>query len=161
MKKIIPYLWFDNQAEEAAEFYASIFQNSKVGKITRYTKTGFEVHHQPEGKAMTVEFELNGQKFIALNGGPDFKFTPAVSFLVPCETQEEIDYFWEKLSADPSAEQCGWLKDKFGLSWQITPIILSKMLQDRDKEKVERVTAAFLPMKKFNIAELQKAYEGK
>lgn len=303
MRKIIPHLWFDSQAEEAVKFYASLFEHSQVGKMTHYGKAGFEIHGQPEGKVMTIDFELEGQKFIALNAGPYFKFTPAVSFLVacqskgevdrlwkelsasgkalmaldkypfsewygwvedkyglswqimftgdtilkqritptlmfvgeqcgraedainfytsifhdakvghimrygknadpdqegtvthaaftlegqdfaamdsahehkfnfteaisfvvPCETQDEINYFWEKLSVggDPKAQQCGWLKDKFGLSWQISPTVLEKMLEDSDKEKVERVTSAFLKMKKFDVAELQKAYEGK
>ncbi len=160
-QKITPHLWFDSEAEEAAKFYVSIFNNSKLGVITRYGKAGFEVHGQPAGKVMTVEFELEGQKFIALNGGPVFKFNEAVSFLVSCEDQKEIDYFWEKLTAGGTIVQCGWLKDKFGVSWQVTPSILAEMLRDPDSQKVDRATKAFLQMKKFDIAALKQAFEGK
>lgn len=161
MQKIIPHLWFDDKAEEAANFYVSIFKNSKIGNVARYSKEGAKISGRPEGTAMTVTFQIEGQEFIALNGGPVFKFNEAISFLVNCETQEEIDELWEKLSADPKAEQCGWLKDKYGLSWQIVSSILGKMLQDKDKKKVARVTEAFLKMKKFDIEGLKKAYAGK
>ncbi len=161
MPKITLHLWFDSQAEEAAKYYVSIFRNSKIRGMTRYGKAGFEVHGQPEGKVMTVEFELEGQKFIALNGGPAFKFNEAVSFMVNCENQKEIDYFWEKLTEGGTIVQCGWLKDRFGVSWQVTPTVLAKMLRDPDQQKVDRVTNAFLKMKKFDIQALTRAYEGK
>jgi predicted 3-demethylubiquinone-9 3-methyltransferase (glyoxalase superfamily) len=159
MQKITSHLWFDKQAEEAARFYTSIFKNSKIGRITKYGREGFEVHKMPEGTVMTVEFELDGQKFVALNGGPIFKFNEAVSLMVNCENQEEIDYYWEKLSqgGDKSAQQCGWLKDKYGLSWQVIPTILPDLLNDRDRKKVDRVTKAFLQMKKMDIKTLERA----
>jgi predicted 3-demethylubiquinone-9 3-methyltransferase (glyoxalase superfamily) len=153
MPKITPFLWFDNQAEEAANFYASIFKNSKVGKITRYGEAG----PGPKGSAMTVAFELDGQEFIALNGGPHFKFTEAISFSVPCRTQEEVDKFWEKLTEGGQESQCGWLKDKYGLSWQINPTILGELLSDPDPQKSKRVMEAMLKMKKIDIAVLKKA----
>jgi predicted 3-demethylubiquinone-9 3-methyltransferase (glyoxalase superfamily) len=159
MQKITPNLWFDNQAEEAANFYASIFKNSNVGKVSRYGKEGFEIHKMPEGTAMTVEFQLEGQDFLALNGGPIFKFNEAISFIVDCETQEEVDHYWNNLSAVPESEQCGWLKDKFGLSWQITPRILGELMADPDKAKAGRVMNAMLQMKKLDIAALKKAAE--
>ena len=137
-KKITPCLWFDTQAEEAAKFYASVFKNSKIGKISRYGKEGFEVHGKKAGTVMTVEFELEGQKFLALNGGPHFKFNEAVSFQVHCETQQEIDYFWSKLAQDGEEGPCGWLKDKFGLSWQVIPQALPQMLMDENSEKAQR-----------------------
>lgn len=137
-QKIVPHLWFDRQAEEAAKFYTSIFKNSKIGKVSRYGKEGFEVHRMPEGTAMTVEFTFEGQNFLALNAGPVFKFNEAISFLVNCETQEEVDYLWKKLSAVPESEQCGWLKDKYGLSWQIIPKQLGEMLGDPDPAKAGR-----------------------
>jgi predicted 3-demethylubiquinone-9 3-methyltransferase (glyoxalase superfamily) len=160
--KISANLWFDNQAEEAAKFYTSIFKNSKLGRIIRYGKEGQEIHHRPEGTVMTVEFELENQRFIGLNGGPLFRFSEAVSFVVDCETQEEIDYYWEKLSAggDPSAQQCGWLKDKFGLSWQIVPADMDKMFEDEKSEAAARTMHAMLRMKKLDIAALEKAYRG-
>lgn len=161
MQKITPCLWFDNQAEEAATFYTSIFKNSKIGRMTRYGKEGYEIHGRPEGTVMTVEFEIEGQAFIALNGGPIFKFNEAVSFQVLCKTQEEVDYYWEKLSegGDPKAQQCGWLKDKYGVSWQIVPTILSEMVQDKDRKKSDAVMRVLLQMKKLDIATLKRAYE--
>ena len=163
IQKISPCLWFDNEAEEAAKFYTSIFKNSRMGRISRYGKEGFEVHGRPEGSVLTVEFELDGERFTALNGGPVFKFNEAVSFQVFCATQEEVEYYWEKLGAggDPDAQQCGWLKDKFGLSWQVVPTIMGEMMSDPDQAKRDRVMKAFLPMKKFDIKALQKAYEGR
>ncbi len=160
MQKITPCLWFDNQAEEAAKFYASIFKKSKIGNITRYGKAGFEIHGRPAGTVLTVEFQLEGQEFVALNGGPVFKFNEAISFQVHCKTQEEIDYYWEKLSegGDEKAQQCGWLKDKFGLSWQIVPTVLAKMLRDKDARRSERVMKALLQMKKLEIKTLKQAY---
>jgi predicted 3-demethylubiquinone-9 3-methyltransferase (glyoxalase superfamily) len=161
MQKIIPCLWFDNQAEEAATFYTSIFKNSKIGKVTRYGKEGYEIHGRPEGTVMTVEFEIDGQAFTALNGGPVFKFNEAVSFQVLCKTQEEVDYYWEKLSegGDEKARQCGWLKDKYGVSWQVVPTILSEMVQDKDRKKSDAVMRVLLQMKKLDIATLKQAYE--
>lgn len=161
MQKITPCLWFDNQAEEAARFYASIFRNSRVGRISRYEKAGQEIHGKPEGSVMTVEFELDGQTFTALNGGPVFKFNEAVSFQVYCETQEEVDHCWNKLSegGDKKAQQCGWLKDRYGVSWQIVPTVLPKMLQDKDAAKRERVMKALLQMGKLDIKRSREAYE--
>jgi predicted 3-demethylubiquinone-9 3-methyltransferase (glyoxalase superfamily) len=163
MQKISPCLWFDDKAEEAAKFYTSIFKDSKIGDVTRYGKEGYEIHGREEGTVMTAEFEIEGQKFLALNGGPIFKFNEAISFQVYCETQEEVDYYWEKLSegGDEKAQQCGWLKDKYGVSWQIVPIILIKMLKDKDSEKSQRVMKAMLQMRKLDISTLKKAYEEK
>ena len=162
IKGITSCLWYDKEAEDAAKLYCSIFKNSKMGKVTRYGKEGFEIHGQPEGKVMTVDFELEGNKFVALNGGPIFKFNESVSFQIHCETQDEIDYYWSKLTADGGKEsQCGWLKDKFGLSWQVTPAALIEMLTGSDAAAAQRVTKAFLQMKKFDLAALQRAYEGK
>jgi predicted 3-demethylubiquinone-9 3-methyltransferase (glyoxalase superfamily) len=157
---ITPCLWFDSQAEEAARFYTGIFKNSKIGKISRYTEAGHEVHGQPAGKVMTVEFEVNGQPFTGLNGGPHFKFNEAISFQIMCKDQEEVDYYWNKLGqgGDPNAQQCGWLKDKFGLSWQVVPTVLAQLMSD--PRKANRVMEAFLKMKKVNIAELERAAEG-
>ena len=152
--KITPFLWFDHQAEEAAEFYVSIFPNSAIGKIARYTDAG----PGPKGSAMTVAFQLDGQQFTALNGGPIFKFTEAISFVVHCETQQEVDELWERLSQGGQPGQCGWLKDKFGLSWQIVPIALMEMVQDKNPARVERVMKAMMQMKKLDIAGLEKAY---
>jgi predicted 3-demethylubiquinone-9 3-methyltransferase (glyoxalase superfamily) len=162
MPKISPCLWFDSQAEEAAKFYASIFRDSELGEITRFTKQGFEIHGQKEGTVLTAEFALEGMDFVALNGGPIFKFNEAVSFQVICDTQTEIDYYWSKLSdgGDAKAQQCGWLKDRFGLSWQVVPAILPGMLRDKDKTKAGRVMTAVLGMKKLDIAELERAYAG-
>ena len=157
MHKITPFLWFDGKAEEAAKFYVSIFKNSRIVGITRYGEAG----PGPKGSAMTVRFELDGQEFIGLNGGPQFKFTEAVSFSVDCKTQEEVDEFWEKLSEGGEQGQCGWLKDKYGLSWQINPTVLSQMLGDPDPEKSKRVMEAMLRMKKIDIKRLKQAYEQK
>lgn len=159
-QKITANLWFADQAEEAANYYTSIFKNSSIGRITRYGKEGFDIHHQPEGKVMTVEFELEGIKYFALNGWPEFKFNEAISFIVNCETQEEVDYYWNKLTqgGDPKAQECGWLKDKFGLSWQIIPTILDELISDPDAEKAGRVMNAMLGMKKLDIEKLQAAY---
>lgn len=160
-QKINPCLWFDTEAEDAAKFYCSIFKNSKLGTVSRYVDEGQEIHGKPAGSVMAVEFELEGQKFAALNGGPHFKFDEAISFQIACASQEEIDYFWSKLSAGGSEGPCGWLKDKFGLSWQVVPSELYAMLVDQDREKVKRVTHAFLRMKKFDIAALKRAFSGK
>ncbi|OLD13155.1 MAG: hypothetical protein AUI50_03155 [Crenarchaeota archaeon 13_1_40CM_2_52_14] len=160
MQKITPFLWFDNNAEEAAKFYTSTFKNSKFGKISRYGKEGYEIHRRPAGTVMTVEFQIEGQKFTALNGGPQFKFTEAVSFSVECKTQEEVDELWERLTDGGEEGACGWLKDKYGLSWQINPAILGEMLQDKDRKKAGRVMEAMLKMKKIDIKALKKAYEG-
>jgi predicted 3-demethylubiquinone-9 3-methyltransferase (glyoxalase superfamily) len=161
MQKIIPCLWFDDKAEEAAKFYASIFKNSKIGDVSRYGKEGYEFHGKEDGTVMTVDFEIEGQKYVALNGGPIFKFNEAISFQVHCETQKEVDYYWEKLSegGDEKAQQCGWLKDKFGVSWQIVPVVLTKMLQDKDAKKSQRVMKALLQMRKLDIKTLTQAYE--
>ena len=163
MQKITPCLWFDDKAEEAAKFYASIFKNSKIGDVTRYGKEGYEIHGREAGSVLTVDFEIEGQKFVALNGGPIFKFNEAISFQVHCEAQKELDYYWEKLSegGDEQAQQCGWLKDKYGVSWQIVPVVLGKMLQDRDAKKSERVMTALLQMRKLDIKILRQAYEEK
>jgi predicted 3-demethylubiquinone-9 3-methyltransferase (glyoxalase superfamily) len=161
MQKITACLWFDNNAEEAAKFYTSIFENSKIGKISRYGQEGYEIHGKPEGTVLTVEFELNGQTFTALNGGPAFKFNEAISFQVHCKSQDEVDHYWEKLSegGDEKAQQCGWVKDKYGVSWQIVPVVLSEMLQDNDAGKADRVMKALLQMKKLDIETLKQAYE--
>ena len=155
MQKITPFLWFDNQAEEAVRFYASIFKNSKIGKIARYGEAG----PGPAGSVMVASVELEGISFTALNGGPNFKFTPAVSFVIDCKSQEEVDYFWEKLSEGGRTDQCGWLQDKFGLSWQVTPTVLIEMLNDSDPAKSQRVMAAMMQMTKIEIPKLQQAYE--
>lgn len=159
MPKITPFLWFDNQAEEAVQFYTSIFKNSKSGKSSRYDEEASRAAGRSKGTVMTVPFRLEGQEFIALNGGPHFKFTEAISFVVNCESQEEVDYFWEKLSegGDEKSQQCGWLKDKYGLSWQIVPTILEKLLTDKDAEKSRRVMHAMLQMKKLDIKKLNEA----
>jgi predicted 3-demethylubiquinone-9 3-methyltransferase (glyoxalase superfamily) len=160
--KIVPCLWFDSQAEEAARFYTGIFKNSKIGKISRYGEAGKEVHGRPAGSVMTVEFELEGQKFTALNGGPVFSFTEAVSFQIFCDTQQEIDYYWDRLTqgGDERSQQCGWLKDKFGLSWQVVPSMLAELMSSSDREKAGRVMEALLPMKKLDIETLKRASEG-
>jgi len=160
LQRITPNFWFDNQAEEAVIFYTCIFKNSHIGMINRYSGEGQEIHGMPEGLIMTIQFFLEGQEFIALNGGPHFKFNEAISLLVHCDTQEEIDHYAKKLSASKGEEnqQCGWVKDKFGVSWQIIPRILPKMLHDHNAERVRRVMRAMLAMKKINIAELEKAY---
>lgn len=155
MQKITPFLWFDNQAEEAMNFYTSIFRNSKVGKVSRYGDAG----PGPKGSVMSATFQLEGQEFMALNGGPHFKFTPAISFFVNCETQAEVDELWEKLSAGGEIQQCGWLKDKFGVSWQIIPSALGRMLGDKDAKKSQGVMQAMLQMTKIDVNGLQRAYD--
>ena len=159
IQKITPFLWFDNQAEEAAKFYTSVFKNSKIKKTTRYDEESSKAAGKPKGTVMTVEFELEGQQFVAINGGPHFKFTEAVSFVVNCESQNEVDYYWEKLTeaGDVNAQQCGWLKDKYGLSWQVVPLALVELLTDPDPEKARRVMGAMLRMKKIDIETLRKA----
>lgn len=159
-QKITPCLWFDTQAEEAAKFYTSVFDNSRIKRLSRYGKAGHEVHGKEAGSVLTVEFELEGQTFVALNGGPRFKFNEAVSFQVTCETQQEIDQFWSKLSQGGQEGQCGWLKDKYGVSWQIVPSVLPLMLTDADSAKSERAMYALLKMKKFDLETLQRAYAG-
>jgi predicted 3-demethylubiquinone-9 3-methyltransferase (glyoxalase superfamily) len=156
-------LWFDDNAEEAAKFYASIFKNSKIGDVTRYGKEGYEIHGGKEDSVLTMEFEIEGQNFVALNGGPVFKFNETISFQIYCETQEEVDYYWKKLSegGDEKAQQCGWLKDKYGVSWQIVPTALIQMLKDKDTEKSESVMKVMLQMHKLDIKTLKQAYEGK
>jgi predicted 3-demethylubiquinone-9 3-methyltransferase (glyoxalase superfamily) len=163
VQKITPCLWFDNQAEEAVKFYVSIFRNSELGAITRYGKEGFEVHKMPEGTVLTVSFKLEGQEFTALNGGPIFKFSEAISLIVHCESQAEVDYYWGKLTAggDPKAQQCGWLKDKYGLSWQVVPVALFDMMKDKDARKSGNVMNAMLQMKKLDLAGLQAAHAGR
>jgi predicted 3-demethylubiquinone-9 3-methyltransferase (glyoxalase superfamily) len=153
-QKIVPHLWFDKEAKEAAHFYCSVFPGSEVTNITR-------LHNTPSGDCDVVSFSLSGQSFMAISAGPLFRFNESISFIVNCDTQEEIDYYWEKLSAVPEAEQCGWLKDKFGLSWQIVPTAMDEMMQDKDPKRVARLTEAFLKMKKFDISALQSAYQGK
>jgi predicted 3-demethylubiquinone-9 3-methyltransferase (glyoxalase superfamily) len=162
IQKITPCLWFDNQAEEAAKFYVSLFNNSAIGAITRYGREGFEVHGRPEGSVLTVSFRIEGQEFTALNGGPHFKFSEAISFVVRCETQAEVDRYWNKLGegGDERARQCGWLKDKYGVSWQIVPAALFEMMSAADGIKSERVMRAMLQMKKLDLAALRRAYEG-
>jgi predicted 3-demethylubiquinone-9 3-methyltransferase (glyoxalase superfamily) len=156
MQKVTPFLWFDDKAEEAAKFYVSIFKNSKMGSVSRYGDAG----PGPKGTVMVAKFQLDGQEFIALNAGPQFKFTEAISFVVNCETQEEVDEFWEKLSEGGEKSQCGWLKDKYGLSWQIVPTVLGELMQDKDPQKSQRVMKAMLQMKKLDIQTLKQAYEG-
>ena len=160
MQKISPCLWFDDNAEEAVQFYLSIFKNSKVGNVTHYGKEGFEIHKKKEGSVMTIDFEIEGQKFLALNGGPIFKFNEAISFQIYCETQDDVDYYWNKLTegGDKNAQVCGWLKDKFGVSWQVVRNILVKMLQDKDSKKTENVMRVMLQMQKLDIKALTKAY---
>lgn len=162
IQKITPCLWFDDQAEEAVEFYTAVFRNSKIVNIARYGEVGYEVHGKPAGTVMTVAFELDGQMFTALNGGPIFKFNEAISFQINCETQEEVDYYWERLSkgGDEKAQQCGWLKDKYGVSWQVVPIVLIEMINDPNSEKSQRAMGAMLKMKKIDIDELKRAYAG-
>jgi predicted 3-demethylubiquinone-9 3-methyltransferase (glyoxalase superfamily) len=158
-RRITPCLWFDNQAEAAASFYTGIFQHSKIRKVSRYTEAGRETHHKPAGSVMTVEFELDGQTFTALNGGPEFTFNEAVSFQIHCQTQEDIDYFWERLAAggDPSAQVCGWLKDRFGVSWQVVPDRLTQLLTDEDEAVRSRVMNAMLTMKKIDLNAIERA----
>jgi predicted 3-demethylubiquinone-9 3-methyltransferase (glyoxalase superfamily) len=159
-QKIAPFLWFDTQAEEAAKFYTSIFANSAIKRVSRYGKAGREVHGKEAGSVLTVEFEIEGQTFVGLNGGPQFKFNEAVSFQVSCETQDEIDYLWSRLSQDGEEGQCGWLKDKYGVSWQIVPSALPQMMDDADSVKSERAMNALLKMKKLDLAALKRAHAG-
>jgi predicted 3-demethylubiquinone-9 3-methyltransferase (glyoxalase superfamily) len=156
MRPISPFLWFDTQAEDAAKHYVSIFSNSKILKVSRYGDAG----PGPKGSVLTVTFELDGQRFTALNGGPRFKFTEAISFVIDCKTQEEVDHFWSKLSAGGEESQCGWLKDKFGLSWQVIPTVLGELITDPDPAKSKRAMEAMLKMKKIDIAALRKAHDG-
>lgn len=160
--KITPCLWFDSEAEEAARFYTSIFKNSSIGTISRYGKEGFEIHGRPEGSVMTISFQLAGQDFVALNGGPVFQFNEAISFQVSCDTQEEVDHFWDRLTegGDENAQQCGWLKDKFGVSWQVVPVALHELLSDPDPVRSQRATKAMLQMKKFDIEAMRRAADG-
>ena len=160
-QRISPFLWYDSDAEDAAKFYTAIFPNSRIVAVTRYTETGKDMHKRPPGSVMTVAFELDGQAFIALNGGPLFKFSEAVSFVVSCETQQQIDYHWERLSAggDPKAQQCGWLKDKFGLSWQVVPKMMDELFKD-PSPGAQRAMVAMMQMKKLDIGKLQRAYAG-
>jgi predicted 3-demethylubiquinone-9 3-methyltransferase (glyoxalase superfamily) len=162
MQKITPCLWFDDKAEEAVTFYTSIFTNSKIFNISRYGEAGYEIHRRPAGSVMAVAFELDGQAFTALNGGPIFKFNEAISLQIMCETQKDVDYYWERLTegGDESAQQCGWLKDKYGLSWQVVPTILSELLNDPDPAKSQRTMTAMLQMKKIDINALKRAYNG-
>lgn len=153
-QKIVPHLWYDKEAKEAAEFYCSVFPDSKITNVTT-------LHDTPSGDADIISFTLSGQPFMAISAGPLFKFNESISFMVYCDTQDEIDHYWNKLSAVPEAEQCGWLKDRFGLSWQIVPTAMEKMMADGDPERMTRVTQAFLKMKKFDVAELERAYEGR
>jgi len=158
-QRIVPCLWFDHQAEEAAKFYVSVFKNSKITTVSRYTAAGQEIHGRPPGSVMVVAFELDGQTFTALNGGPDFRFNEAISLQVYCDTQQEIDYYSEKLSkgGDPKAQQCGWLKDQYGLSWQVVPKLLDELLADHESPKAQRAMTAMLGMKKIDIAALEGA----
>jgi len=162
-QRISPMLWFDDQAEQAAGFYTSIFKNAKILNTTRYTKEAEQAAGRPAGSVMTVEFVLDGQKFTALNGGPHFKFNEAISFVVRCSDQQEVDYYWDRLSAggDAKAQQCGWLKDKFGLSWQVVPTIMSELLTDPNSEKSQRAFATMMQMKKIDIEALKRAYDGR
>jgi predicted 3-demethylubiquinone-9 3-methyltransferase (glyoxalase superfamily) len=160
--KIVPCLWFDTQAEEAAKFYCSVFKNSKLGAISRYPDVGQDIHRRPAGSVMTVEFELDGRPFVALNAGPQFKFDEAVSFQIYCDTQADIDHYWDKLTGGGGQEgPCGWLKDKFGLSWQVVPSAIPAMMSDPDSGKFARVMAAFMKMKKFDIATIERAFAGR
>ncbi len=160
-QKITPFLWFNDNAEQAVKFYTSIFKNSKIGKISRYGEEGERVAGRPKGSVMTIEFQLAGQQFIALNGGPEFKFTEAVSFVVNCRTQAEVDYYWKKLSAGGKQIQCGWLKDKFGLAWQVVPTVLGELVSGKDPLKSERVMRAMLKMVKLDIKKLKDAAQQK
>lgn len=159
---IVPCLWFDHEAEEAANFWVGIFPNSRVGAITRYGEAGFEVHGRPAGSVMTVQFELDGHPFTGLNGGPHFRFNEAVSFQIMCETQDEIDHYWDRLTegGDPAAQQCGWLKDRYGVSWQVVPVGMDEMLRDEGSDAAQRAMAAVLGMKKLDLATIQRAYDG-
>jgi predicted 3-demethylubiquinone-9 3-methyltransferase (glyoxalase superfamily) len=159
---IVPCLWFDSEAEEAAKFYTSVFPNSRINGMSHYGEAGKEIHGKPPGSVLTVDFELNGKQFTALNGGPVFQFNEAVSFQILCETQEEVDQYWDKLTpgGDVNAQQCGWLKDRFGLSWQVVPTVMIEMIKDPDAQKAGRAMEAMLPMKKIDIATVERAYRG-
>jgi predicted 3-demethylubiquinone-9 3-methyltransferase (glyoxalase superfamily) len=159
MRQLTPHLWFDDQAEDAAKFYTETFKNSKILATARYPKAAEEVSGKPAGSVMTVEFEIEGQRFVALNGGPDFKFNESVSFMIPCADQAEVDYFWERLTDGGEESVCGWLKDRYGLSWQVVPERLNEMLEDKDQRKVEAVTASFMNMRKLDLATLEEAYK--
>ena len=159
-QKITPCLWYNTEAEEAAKFYVSVFKDSRIGGVSHYANEGQDIHGKPAGSVMAVQFFLSGHEFVALNGGPHSKFDEAISFQIHCDSQQEIDYFWSKLSEGGQEGPCGWLKDKFGLSWQVTPTALLQMLMDPDSRKVERVTRAFLQMQKFDIAALERVYRG-
>ena len=161
--KITSCLWFDTNAAEAANFYCSIFKDSRIIRTAYYSKAGHDVHKMPEGMVLTVEFELNGNRFMALNGGPVFKFNEAVSFVIDCDTQDEIDYYWNKLSegGDKNAQQCGWLKDKYGLSWQVVPVKMGEFMSDKDRTKTNRVMSAVMKMKKLDLNTLERAYQGR
>jgi len=159
MQRITPNLWFDHQADEAARFYVALFPNSRIGTVTRYGEAEAAVARRPKGSVLTVTFELEGQEFVALNGGPVFQFSPAISFSVNCKTQEEVDRLWEKLSEGGEPQPCGWLKDRYGVSWQIVPTVLVEMLQDKDPARSQSVMRAMLQMKKLDIAALKRAYE--
>ena len=161
MQRITPFLWFDDQAQEAAKFYVSIFKNSKVGKVARYDEAGAKVSGRPAGSIMTVEFKLEGQEFVALNGGPIFPFTEAISLVVNCKTQAEVDWYWKKLSAGGKEVQCGWLKDKYGVSWQVVPTVLNELMSSKDTAKAHRVMDAMLKMVKLDITKLKEAAKGK
>jgi predicted 3-demethylubiquinone-9 3-methyltransferase (glyoxalase superfamily) len=162
LQRISPCLWFDDQAEEAAQYYTGIFKNSRIKSITRYSSAGFEIHKKPAGSVMTVQFELDGQQFTALNGGPEFKFNEAISLEVNCETQDEIDYYWQRLSSggDPAAQVCGWLKDRYGVSWQVVPADINKLFEDAESPGAQAAMEAMLKMKKIDIAALQEAHDG-
>ncbi len=161
-QRLTPSLWFDDKAEEAARYYVGIFKNSRITAITRYSTAGVDTHHRPPGSVMVVAFELDGQSFTALNGGPLFKFNEAISFEVNCATQDEIDYYWDKLTAggDPKAQQCGWLKDRYGVSWQVVPGFLTELFKDEQSAGTQRAMEAMLRMKKLDIAELRRAHDG-
>src|SRR5437868_1865594 len=161
MQRVTPCLWFDDNAEQAVKFYISIFKNSKVTAASRYGKASAKAAHRPEGSVLTITFRLEGQEFMALNGGPEFKFNEAVSFIVNCQTKAELERYWKKLSAGGEEVQCGWLKDKFGVSWQVVPVVINRMLCDKDAEKSNRVMQAILQMKKLDIRKLKRAYDGK
>lgn len=162
IQRITPCLWFDDQAEQAAEYYVGIFESSRITSIGRYSEAGQEIHGRPPGSVMIVEFELDGQKFTALNGGPLFQFNEAISLQVACETQDEVDYYWEKLTAggDEKAQQCGWLEDKFGVSWQVVPTVVPELLADHTSEKSQRAMTALMQMKKPDIEAMKRAYAG-
>lgn len=161
MQKIVPFLWFDDKAEEAANYYVSIFGNSKIVSVTRYSDAGAEVSGRPGGSVMTVAFELEGQEFVALNGGPQFSFSPAVSFVVNCKSQNELDELWEKLTAGGEEQQCGWLRDKYGVTWQIVPTVIGELMSDPDPARSQRVVQALMQMTKIDIGALKEAYTGR